>query len=434
MRTKIEKLIDRLNEGLIERKDVIKVVLLAVLAGENAVLIGPPGTAKSLIARRIARSLAYETSLDSDYFEYLLTKFSTPEEIFGPLSISELKADRFRRNTQGYLPTVRIAFLDEIFKANSSILNALLTILNERLYHNGAERQVVQLISIIAASNELPADQEELAALYDRFLVRVLVDYVSEINLPNLFEDTEEPILYPSERLTANDLEVIRQSAAEVTVPVQVAKIVQQVWSAHREIFKEDRRESLSDRRLKKIIRLLRVSAATNGRCEVDCSDVFLIKDCLWNHPDNMQQVRDLVLTNLESQLPLAEGLEVPLELAEIKVPLSFRIVSTRMFGAIYDAMESIQSSLVGFELSNLSVKVGDTIEVNDPICTLQLSDGTKDVFSPLAGVVMDVLVQLGDRVSLDSVLVKVAPHAAIKAAKERSSLLVDQIRANIWL
>ena len=127
-----------MNQGLVEREATLKLALLTILAGENLVLIGPPGTGKSLVARRIASCFGQANGGD-DYFEYLLTKFSTPEELFGPLSISELKQDRFKRNTAGYLPSVRLAFLDEIFKASSSILNALLTILNERIYHNGSK-------------------------------------------------------------------------------------------------------------------------------------------------------------------------------------------------------------------------------------------------------------------------------------------------------
>jgi len=301
MKHKLNTLLTQLNHGLVERENTLKAALLTVLAGENLLLIGPPGTGKSLIARRIAENLSdgNDNQTGQDCFEYLLTKFSTPEEIFGPLSITELKADRFRRNTAGYLPTVQIAFLDEIFKASSSILNALLTILNERVYHNGAERQAVPLQALIAASNELPTDQEELSALYDRFLVRVFVDYVSPDNLPRLFDKTGDmPALTP---LTRADLHDIRHAAEAVTLPPEIIQAIQRIWAQHKETFKEDRREGLSDRRLKKLIKLLSVSAASNGRDKVDLSDVLLLKDCLWNHPDNAVKVREMVFSALRA-------------------------------------------------------------------------------------------------------------------------------------
>ena len=301
MKTKITRLLEQLGQGLVEREQTLKLALLTVLAGENLVLVGPPGTGKSLVARRVAQSLSGDGP--ASHFEYLLTKFSTPEELFGPLSISALKADRFHRNTAGYLPTVRIAFLDEIFKASSSILNALLTILNERVYHNGTEVQPVPLQSLIAASNELPADQEELAALYDRFLVRVFVDYVSTSNLSRLFEPTTEPTLHPQDLLTAQDLAQIRQAANQVVFEPALIQAVQDIWAAHKETFKEDRRERLSDRRLKKVIHLMRVSAATNGREAVDLSDLLLLKDCLWNHSDNAKQVVGLISEKLQDNI-----------------------------------------------------------------------------------------------------------------------------------
>ena len=159
MKHKIQALLSEMNTGLIDREHALKAALLTVLAAENLVLIGPPGTAKSMVSRRVAQHIQTTTNGShqpndgsGSYFEYLLTKFSTPEEIFGPLSISELKADRFRRNTAGYLPTAEIAFLDEIFKSSSSILNSLLTILNERIFHNGNQPQHVPLRSLISAS------------------------------------------------------------------------------------------------------------------------------------------------------------------------------------------------------------------------------------------------------------------------------------------
>lgn len=287
MKTRLDKLLAILNQGLVEREEAIKVALLAALAGEHVLLLGPPGTAKSLLARRIARLFG------NDYFEYLLTKFTTPDELFGPLSLSALKADRFERKVQGYLPTARIAFLDEIFKANSSILNALLSLLNERVFHNGEKRLSAPLQALIAASSELPEDDEALAALYDRFLLRLHITGVSDAALPRLFEDSAEPTITP---LPLDEVNALRERARRATLPQEVGDALRAIWLSHRETFREDARERLSDRRLKKAIWLLKVCAASNDRDAVDLSDLMVLRHCLWNHPANAPRVRELVL------------------------------------------------------------------------------------------------------------------------------------------
>lgn len=296
MKTKLNNLLSELNHGFIGREEMVKSALLTMIAGENLLLIGPPGTGKSLIARQISQALAQPETPNQAYFEYLLTKFSTPEELFGPLSISELKQDRFHRNTQGYLPTVQVAFLDEIFKASSSILNALLTILNERKFHNGTQTQNIPLQALIAASNELPKGQAELSALYDRFLVRRFVDYVGENQLQDFFRLPEKRAISPENQLSRNELAEIQQNAAKVafTEPIQAALLA--IWAKHKETFKENADERLSDRRFAKILHLLRISAFTNQREQVDLSDLFLLKDCLWNDETNAEKVRELIM------------------------------------------------------------------------------------------------------------------------------------------
>lgn len=140
---RIRDAVDTVKEGLVERDTEVRLMLLATLCGEHLLLLGPPGTAKSELSRRLA-------SLSSGYyFERLLTRFSVPEELFGPLSMAGLEQDRYERQVKGYLPTASVAFVDEIFKANSAILNSLLSILNERVFDNGSQRIDVPLICMV---------------------------------------------------------------------------------------------------------------------------------------------------------------------------------------------------------------------------------------------------------------------------------------------
>ena len=295
LREKIEKNLEILNNGLVGKEKVMKLGLLSILSGENMILVGPPGTAKSEISRRLREILADSGS--ETYFEYLFTKFTTPEEIFGPLSIKQLQNDKFERNTEGYMPSSRIVFLDEIFKANSSILNTLLTILNERVFHNGLKREKTSLISLIGASNELPFENDELTALYDRFLIRVVVGYVSDEEIEELLDIKETEMEIPAEiKFTESDLNEIRNESEKVRVTSGIKRTVMQIRQEYNKIFAEDNHEIISDRKLVKMVKLLKISAYLNGRDKVDFSDLMLLTNCLWNNPENIEKVTKLVL------------------------------------------------------------------------------------------------------------------------------------------
>ena len=279
---RLRKLRDALLTGLVERDLPVRLALIAALAGEHLLLVGPPGTAKSLIARRLHLAFA-----KSSYFERLLTRFTVPEELFGPLSIKGLEEDRYERLTTAYLPTASIAFLDEIFKANSAILNSLLTLLNEREFDNGTRRDRTPLIAVIGASNELP-DSEELDALFDRFLLRLHVGAVSKDAFPSLIglRGHAAPDVPESLKLTDADVVAIQAEAEKVEVPDDVVALLCALrdWCGAESI-------PVSDRRWRKLVKLLQVSALTNGRETVSIWDCWLLQHCLWNTPEDREKV-----------------------------------------------------------------------------------------------------------------------------------------------
>ena len=262
----------------------MRLALLAALSGEHLLLVGPPGTAKSFVARRLRLAFA-----DASYFERLLTRFSVPEELFGPLSIKGLEEDRYERLTASYLPTASIAFLDEIFKANSAILNALLTLLNEREFDNGDRREKTPLTAVIGASNELP-EGEELDALFDRFLLRLHVGPVSQDAFPELLKlrDGAEPELPEALRLTGDDLASVRKAAGDVQVPDDVLALLCDLrdWCAAEEI-------PVSDRRWRKVVKLLQTSALTNAAGSGVGLGLLASAALLWTDAEDREKVYD---------------------------------------------------------------------------------------------------------------------------------------------
>jgi MoxR-like ATPase len=281
---RLRALRDGLLTGLVERDVAVRLALIAALAGEHLLLLGPPGTAKSLVARRL--HLAFD---QASYFERLLTRFTVPEELFGPLSIKGLEEDRYERLTGAYLPTASIAFLDEIFKANSAILNALLTLLNEREFDNGVNRESTPLIAVIGASNEMP-EGEELHALFDRFLLRLHVGPVSKEAFPSLLglRGEPKPAAIEAHRLSMDELKAVQQAAQSVAVPDDVVALLCDLrdWCTAEAI-------AVSDRRWRKVVKLLQVSALTNGRDRVSIWDCWLLQYCLWNDPETREKVYD---------------------------------------------------------------------------------------------------------------------------------------------
>ena len=320
LRNKTGRLLEVLSAGALEREEAIGLALLSALAGESIFLLGLPGVAKSMIARRLA--LAFR---DARRFEYLMSRFSTPDEIFGPVSISKLKdSDTYERVTDGYLPTADVVFLDEIWKAGPAIQNSLLTALNEKIFRNGREDVRLPLKGIIAASNELPAEGEGLEALWDRFLVRYIVDPITDKgNFFSLLTGASQiPCkVSPDEQFSASESEAILSERDSVEGPADILEFLYAMRRRYalraQEQLKdraaarskgvkpddaEDEEESvpyISDRRWKKIVGILRTSALLNGRKAVDWSDCLLLEHLIWDNDSQLVMVRDDIAREL---------------------------------------------------------------------------------------------------------------------------------------
>lgn len=316
---RINKLAQALSDGVYEREDTIKLCLLAALSGESVFLLGPPGIAKSLIAKRLIQ--AFESN---SYFEYLMTRFSTPEEVFGPLSIQELKDNgRYVRLTDGYLPTSQVVFLDEIWKAGPAILNTLLTVVNEKTFKNGSDVEPVPMRLLITASNELPTEDSGLEALYDRMLVRVFVNRIqNKQNFHSMLTvGTPQEAKVP-EGLAIKDEEYYHWLTELDQLELSEATF-DQLYALKSKIEAKEQASSsitvesdlyVSDRRWKKAVKLLKASAYFNGRDSINALDLLLLQDCLWNSPQSRLIVRECLSEFATEQAYHQSALRVQIE------------------------------------------------------------------------------------------------------------------------
>jgi MoxR-like ATPase len=295
-REKLAAIERELGAEILEREDVVRSMVLALIAGEHVLLLGPPGTAKS----RLASSLCGRIS-GASYFYVCLNRFSLPDEVFGPLRLSALREDRFERNTGGMLPEAEVAFVDEVFKSNSAVLNGMLPILNERVYKNGASSATVPLQMAVCASNEMPEDREELGALYDRLLLRHLV-------VPVRDERGFEAILLGRTQgtdvrttVTLAEIALAREEAARV----DISGVVSQVSEIRRDLLEKGIEPSV--RRFDRGCGLVRASAYLAGRGEANEEDLSPLRHVLWEDTRQIGAVADAILSRANPYLKDAQ-------------------------------------------------------------------------------------------------------------------------------
>ncbi len=297
-------IVNTLNDGVIRplkamfvsKDEIIDLLAVTTVAQENLLIVGPPGTAKSAILRNFC------LLVKGSFFEYLLTRFTEPNEIFGPIDIKRYQNDGvFERVTERMLPEADIAFLDEVFKANSAILNSLLTVMNERWFFTGREKRKLPLISVFGATNEIP-DDEALAALYDRFLVRVRTDNVDEVWFQDLVEQGWhletlrlqglEEDLVPV--LTTDHLRALYRALTEIDVKSVAPRFQKMVYQIRAEGV------PFSDRRVVKTLKVLAASALVHKRPAVTPADFWIFKH-VWSTPDQGPYLlREIVQPMLE--------------------------------------------------------------------------------------------------------------------------------------
>lgn len=324
MLERFKQLLGEMNRGIYEKETEISLSLLAALAGESIILLGPPGVAKSMVARQLKTAFR-----DAQSFEYLMSRFSTPDEIFGPVSIQKLKtSDTYERAMEGYLPTADVAFLDEIWKAGPAIQNTLLTVINEKIFRNGNREMHLPLKLLVAASNELPAKGEGLEALWDRFVIRI---ESRSIKLEKNFRamlleshadfsgstgilghaDFADNADFSDLKITAEEYAEWAEKICKIGVKEEVLDAISAIRKSLRAVNVDEAAERrniyVSDRRWKNIVRLLRTSAFMQDREEVDICDLLPIYHCLWQEPEERDAIRNIVIRALFS--PFADKL-----------------------------------------------------------------------------------------------------------------------------
>ncbi|WP_440133368.1 AAA family ATPase [Chitinophaga sancti] len=285
---KLNDVLQHLKKTFVGKDDIIDLMGICLAGRENLFLLGPPGTAKSAMVRALANLLEGKT------FEYLLTRFTEPNELFGPFDIRKLREGDLVTNTEGMLPEASLVFLDELLNANSAILNSLLMALNEKIFRRGKETKALPALLFIGASNHLPED-EALQALFDRFLLRVHCDNVDPADLEKVLQagwKLEQSDSATPPRISADDVRTLQNITTTIDLSgIRAAYItlIQQLRNAGIQI---------SDRRAVKLQRLIAASAVLCKRNTAILSDMWVLR-YIWDTEEQQELIAAIVNTAL---------------------------------------------------------------------------------------------------------------------------------------
>jgi MoxR-like ATPase len=286
----LNKVLQHLKETFVGKDDIIDLMGICLVGRENLFMLGPPGTAKSAMVRELAKLLEGKT------FEYLLTRFTEPNELFGPFDIRKLREGDLVTNTEGMLPEASLIFLDELLNANSAILNSLLMVLNEKIFRRGRETRDLPSLMIIGASNHLPED-ESLQALFDRFLIRVRCDNVDPSHLNEVLNAgwaLEQKAKTDRPKIDENDIRAIQQLTSTVelqTVRPAYIELIQKLRNAGVQV---------SDRRAVKLQRLVAASALLCKRENAIQSDFWVLR-YIWDTEEQVEVIASIVNSVVEA-------------------------------------------------------------------------------------------------------------------------------------
>lgn len=277
---KIDNIKEKLHAAIVEREEILEAMFIAKLSRNHVVMIGPPGTGKSYLIESFCQGFKQYKS-----FNWQVTKFTTPEELFGPYSLSELKAGNYKRITKGKLPDADIAYIDEVFNANSSILNALNGLMNERIFEGNS----VELDNIYGATNFIP-EEKVLVAFFDRFLFRFIVDDIHESrNFEKMMIAADFEITL-NEQISKTEIQNLQKKVRSVSIKGILPKIIKL-----RELLKIEQIEP-SSRRFKWALYALQAKALLDGRKAVSEDDLFLLKHILWSDKKEISIVESVIM------------------------------------------------------------------------------------------------------------------------------------------